>query len=617
MILLKNLSFGYNDKILFSGLNAQVYTNKKIGLIGKNGSGKTTLLNILSDNIKEYNGEKIVSGNISIGFLPQEINFLMDELTPFSLCKKAFNDIENKIKKLQELSQKLDNKTYHDEYDKLLNELNENNAFSYEYRIRMVLTSLGLSIDEINTSFSRLSSGFKVRAYLAYLILASPDLLLLDEPTNYLDIDAIQYLVEFLKTYPKSFIIVSHDKNLLDTVVNEIWDLFAQKLYIYPNCNYSSFLVRKNQYLENLEKSAKNIEIKIKQQMEFINRFRAKQSKASSVQSRIKVIEKMQKIEVPKEKTIDFELVSSNNTFTNILSCENLSFGFSNNLLLEKVHFSILRKDRIFLIGRNGIGKTTFLKLLVGQLKPVEGKVVVHNNAKIGYFEQNSSLYESYFKTIYDYFSESLDASNLTETQRKNFLGNFGFTADDVYKELSILSGGEKVRLILSRIFLSRPDILILDEPTTHLDILTKEILIENLKDFNGAILIVSHDIDFTVRLAEKFVTIEDKNLVWLKDIEEYFNKENDKNKDIFKEKEKKTDKKGISTNKRQQIEKKIIELEQQILDIEKKIGEIENKFKQNLPFDTIQQITQEYNLLQKEYEQKFENLIELENSIS
>jgi len=616
MISLKNLGFGYTDKKLFSEIDADIFINDKIGLVGKNGSGKTTLLNILADEIKDFDGQKILQGNISIGFLPQEINFLMDELTPFSLCKKAFSEIEKKVERLNELSQKLDNNNFHAEYDKLLSELNDENAFSYEYKIRIILSNLGLSIDEINTPFARLSSGFKVRAYLAYLMLVLPDLLLLDEPTNYLDIDAIQYLIEFLKSYPKSFIIVSHDKNLLDTITNKIWDLFAGKLYIYSNCNYSTFIEKKAQYLENLEKRAKNQETKIKQQMEFINRFRYKESKASSVQSRIKAIEKLEKIEVPKESKINFEIKSSNNTFTNILSCENLSFGFTNRNLLQKIQFSILRKDKIFLIGRNGIGKTTFLKLLVGQLKPLEGKVVIHNNSKIGYFEQNSSLTESYDTTVLEYFSSSKDAQTLSETDRKKFLGMFGFTQDEVYKKLLILSGGEKVRLMLSRIFLSQPDILILDEPTTHLDIITKEILIENLQDYNGAILVVSHDIDFTARLAEKFITIEDKNLLWLKDINDYFDRVREKKNKVISGKENKNSKQQISTNKRQQIEKQIFEYEKQILNIEKKIEEIESKFTENLPFEQIQQLTEKYNTLQKEYEEKFEKLIELENLI-
>lgn len=640
MIFLKNLAFGYTDKKLFTNVNVSIYSNDKIGLVGRNGSGKTTLLRILADEIKEYDGEKIVPSNISIGFLPQEVHFLRGDITPFILCKQAFKDIELKIKRIEELSTKLEDELYHKEYDNLLNELSKDNLFSYEYKIRMVLSSLGLSLNYMNKSFDQLSSGYKVRSYLGYLMLLSPDILMLDEPTNYLDIDAIQFLIEFLKSYEKSFIIISHDKNLLDSVTNKIWDLFASNLYVYPNCNYSTFLLRKEEYLENIEKTSKNIETKIKQQMEFINRFRAKESKASSVQSRLKMIEKIEKIDIPKENDINFKIKSSNNRFTNILSCENLYFGFTDENLLEKVFFSILRDDRIFLIGRNGIGKTTFLRLLVGQLKPKDGKVTIHNDSKLGYFEQNASLNENLNLKVYDFFSDSEEAQKLNQTERKKILGNFGFSAADVEKELNYLSGGEKVRLILAKIFLKNPDILILDEPTTHLDIATKEILIENLKDFNGAILAVSHDIDFIKRLANKFITIENKNLVWFEDLNYYLENLKDKKKDeksIFEdsdnkilnnEKKKVSDnisknnlnnnksniqKPVLSTNKRQQIEKQIIEYEKQILEIEKKINEIERKFSENLNFIEVKKLNEEYEELNNQYEYLFSKLVELE----
>lgn len=619
MLSLINLSFGYTDQKLFSKVNINIYPNDKIGLVGRNGSGKTTLLKILADEIREYDGEKVLSSYLSIGFLPQEVNFLQEDFTPFLLCKQAFKDIEAKINRLEYLSSKLDDPIYHQEYDNLLNELDKSNLLSYEYKIRITLSNLGLSLNDINKPFRELSSGYKVRAYLGYLMLLYPDILMLDEPTNYLDIDAIQYLIDFLKSYEKSFIIISHDKNLLDSVTNKIWDLFANNLYVYSNCNYSNFLLRKQEFLENLEKTSKNIEKKIKQQMEFINRFRAKESKASSVQSRIKMIEKIEKIEIPKEDSINFKIKSSNNRFSNILSCENLCFGFTNQYLLEKIHFSILRGDRIFLIGKNGIGKTTFLRLLVGQLIPKEGKVTIHNNSKIGYFEQNAALQENFASTVYEFFSNSEDAQKLSETERKKFLGNFGFSGIEVEKNISFLSGGEKVRLILSKIFLSNPDILILDEPTTHLDIDTKEILIENLNSYDGAILAVSHDIDFIRRVAQKYVTIENKNLSWFDEITQYLEKIQIKEKEQKLKKKENTNvtiKPTISTNKRQQIEKQILEYEKEIITIEKKIKEIERRFAENLSFSEIQDLNKEYEELNKKYEDLFSKLIELENII-
>lgn len=619
MLSLSNVSFGYTDKKLFNNINVDIFPNDKIGLVGKNGSGKTTLLRILADEIKDYEGKKVVSPKINIGFLPQEINFLNEDFSPFTLCKQAFKDIDEKIKKIEDLSANLEDEKKHIEYDNLLSELTKNNMFSYEYKIRMILTNLGLSINEINLPFFKLSSGLKVRTYLAYLMLISPDILMLDEPTNYLDIDAIQYLIQYLKNYEKSFIIISHDKNLLDSVTNKIWDLFASKLYIYSNSNYTSFIKKKEEYINNLEKKSKNLEIKIKENMEFINRFRAKESKASSVQSRIKMLEKIEKIEIPKENMVNFRIKNSDNTFSNILSCENLSFGYSEESLLEKVHFSILRGDRIFLIGRNGIGKTTFLKILVGQIKPKIGKVVVHNNSKIGYFEQNASLQDNLNSTIFEFFLDSEYAKQLNENSIRTFLGNFGFTGEEIEKKLCVLSGGEKVRLILAKIFLSNPDILILDEPTTHLDIMTKDILIENLINYNGAILAVSHDIDFIKRLALKYMTLEQKNLLWLKDLSEYFKLYDNKyNLDSsYYKAENKIEKNKLSTNKRQQIEKQILEYEKQLLLIEKQIEEIEKKFSENLSFIEIQKATETYNNLQKEYEQVFAKLEELENLIN
>ncbi len=625
MLVLENLSFGYTDQLLFKDVNVEINRYDKIGFVGRNGSGKTTLLKIIAGEIDDFYGTRIINPNIEIGFLPQDINFIKEGESAFSLCKKAFSHIENKFDELSRLSSQIEDPRNQEQYDRILSELSVSDDVEFEHKIKIILSNLGFLQSQFDKDLTLLSSGFKVRAFLGYLMLFKPDILILDEPTNYLDIDAIKFLLDFLKNYEGAFIIVSHDKQILDTSTNKIWDLYAKKLYIYNGCNYTDFLSRKEQYLTNLEAQAKNQQQKINQQMKFIERFRYTESKASAVQSRIKQLEKIEKVEIPRESNISFAFHGSTNQFSNILSCENLTFGYDNeeneNILLDNIHFSIIRDDKIFLIGRNGIGKTTFIKLLVGELQPKRGKVTRHNNSKIGYFEQNNTFFTLENTNLFDYFASSDFAASMSLQQIKSYLGQFGFSGDDVYKDISVLSGGEKVRLLLAKILYPQPDILILDEPTTHLDITTKEILIENLKSFSGALFIVSHDIDFIVRLANKYITIINKNLVNLDDISDYFllkdlSKENVlriKNKD-----NKENSKKNIlSTNKRQQIQKEIEEIELQLKDIESQMQKLQYQFSIKNDYESISNLSSEYKRLENKYENLFNRLNELEQMLN
>lgn len=539
MIHLKNIYFDYTGIPIFEDANLSIYRADRIGIVGKNGSGKTTLLNIISGNLEITKGQIIKEGNIKIGAIPQEIYFDKSE-TPFSLAKKAFEKEISLIKQFENISEKLekepDSKKLHEKYDLLLNEIEKLDAFNFDYKIKRILYAMGFSQQEFEKELNKASGGFKVRAYIAYLLLLKPDLLLLDEPTNYLDIDSRIFLTGFLKNYNKAYIIISHDKYFLNEVVDKIVHVANKKLFTYTSSNYDEFEKKKELLLKQAYEFEKNKQKLVKQLERFIDRFRAKKNFSSRVKNKIKQVERIknQTIEIPQEKDINFSLKSSGKKFSNIISFTNVSFGYKSNyddlennidnLLLKNITFSIIRGQKIVLMGKNGIGKTTLLKLANNILKPTSGEIIIHNNSTIGYFAQNIIEQLDFEKSVLDEFSESKNTQNMTEGQKRTLLGVFGFSNEDVFKKVKVLSGGEKVRLIISKIFVNEPDILILDEPTTHIDITTKEVLKESLRNFDGAILTVSHDIDFIKSVGEEFWTIENKNLVFLKSFEEYLN---------------------------------------------------------------------------------------------
>jgi len=631
MILIKNLFFSYGANKVFEDISLNIYREDKIGLIGINGSGKTTLLKLLSGELKPEKGEIIFEGNVSIGYIPQEINFGENE-TPRSLCYKAFEYEKKLIEKFEKISLKLEkdfnNENLHNEYDKILNEINERDAFNLNYKIENILFNLGFDKETIDLELKYNSGGFKVRAYIGYLLLINKDLILLDEPTNYLDIDSIIFLTEYLKSYKKAFILISHDTEFLNNTINRVLYLNNFKIYDFPNSNYYDFLKRKEELIDRIRKNNENRLKKIEQLQTFVDRFRAKNTLATRVQSKMKMIDKL-KEELNdinfKEKEVNFVLKENKNRFLNILSFEGVSFSYDKGKnIIENISFSITRDDKILLVGKNGIGKTTLLKLAARVLSPQTGNVLYHNNAKFGYFSQDLKETLNLENEVIEEFEKEDFAKELNDTEKRNYLGIFGFEKNDVFNKVKFLSGGEKVRLLISKIFLNSPDILILDEPTTYLDIQSKEILSNCVNNYNGSVLMVSHDIDFIKRVSNTIWTIEDKKIKKLKNIEEYlffkknnlFNYSESKSQNLnqnysFDNSQVNFSIKGINNynkniekgkkniwNSEKDKEKKREIIEKEILTIENKIKEIELNFLNHKWDEKFIELNKEYNLL-------------------
>ncbi|MCX8059495.1 MAG: ABC-F family ATP-binding cassette domain-containing protein [Spirochaetes bacterium] len=624
MINIKNLYFSYGANKIFENINLNIYRKDKIGLVGINGSGKTTFLKLLSGELKPDKGEIIFEGNVKVGYIPQELNF-DDNETPLKLCRKAFEEENDLIKKFEKISNNFaNNSNLAEEYDKILHLIEQKNAFNIDYKIENILFNLGFNKETINKNLVNLSGGYKIRAYIGFLLLLDKDLLLLDEPTNYLDIDSIIFLTEYLKSFQKSFIVISHDINFLDSVVNKIFYLNNQKIFEFNGCNYTKFIEKKKEMVEQINKINENKLKEIEHLQEFVDRFRAKNTIAKRVQSKIKSIEKLQK-EITdlnlKENKISFFINNNDNRFLNILSFENVDFSYNSildkeDLIFENISFSITRGEKILLLGKNGVGKTTLLKLASNKLKPIKGRIIYHNKASYGYFSQDITESLNYENDVITEFEKENVSLNMKDKEKRTYLGIFGFEKDDIYKKIKFLSGGEKVRLLIAKIFVNSPDILLLDEPTTYLDINSKDILAQCIINFNGAVILVSHDIDFIKKTASILWTIENRKIKVLKNLDEYldrkkielvskYDREN-KEKIGFNNFKNNDNKRKKDDYKKRVNEKRKIEIENDILKIENRIKEIEKRF-------LVENWKKEHIFLKNEYEELKDKLKKLE----
>ncbi len=636
MINIKEINFDFAADVVFDDASLNIYRTDKIGLIGQNGCGKTTLLRILSNQLEVNSGVIEKEGKVEIGIIPQEIFFDENE-TPFSFVKKSFEEELNLIYRFENLIE--DENFNNSEYDDLLAKIEEKDAYNVDYKVKIMLNSLGIDENDMNRFLKEMSGGYKVRTYLAYLLLKEPDLLLLDEPTNYLDIDARVFLINYLKNYSKAFCVVSHDVYFLNNVVKKIAYVANNTIFEYSNCDYTQFRNRLEIDIKTLEEFDKNNEKKIEHLQKFVDRFKAKATLTSRAKSKEKQIERLKKIKtiIPKENKLNFEIKSSSNTFSQILSFDNVGFSYSERKnIFQGCNLSLVRGEKYFIVGKNGLGKTTLLKLIANVVKNNSGDIVVHNNAKISYFAQNLIEQLDYNNTLIEEFAKDNECNELNETEQRKVLGVFGFTGNDIYKKVEVLSGGEKMRLLLSRIYVNKPDLLIMDEPTTHLDIDTKDLLARTLKRFKGALCVVSHDIDFMNKVSLKYITIKDKKLVQLNSLNEYFKLlKDDKLVSIKSENKKKKDEKvenlkqdilkhknknRISKNKMSKLkselkilEKKIVDLEHEIDIVNSKVSSLDDSKEIHLLSQKLQKKNEELNNLDELY---FEKADEIENSI-
>ncbi len=513
MIQLHQLHKAYGERVLLDRVTWHVGDRDRIGLCGPNGAGKTTLLRMLA-NLEEPDAGEILRPNaLTIGYLPQDglSHIGRTVVAEASLALKPLLDMKAEM---HDLEQRLGDESMPlDEHDALLNRYSElqdrfriADGYHLELKVATVLRGLGFEHADFDQATDHLSGGWQMRLALAKLLLGQPDLLLLDEPTNHLDLEARNWLETYLTDYPHSVILVSHDRYFLDAVVTRIADLSLRSLTDYVS-NYSKYLVEREARMERLREAKRRQDEEVERVQAFIDRFRYKATKAAQVQSRLKALEKVERIEVPPErKRIHFQFPSAVKSGRTVLELKDARKAYGEKVVLERVGLHIERGDRIALVGHNGAGKSTLMRMLSGEEAPDHGERVEGHQVVTQYFAQDEATRLDPTLTVYETLASGSPDQMIPAI--RNILGGFLFSGDDVYKKASVLSGGERTRLAVARMLLRPSNTLLLDEPTNHLDIDSKEVLLDALRDYGGTMVFVSHDRYFVEQLATKIVDV-------------------------------------------------------------------------------------------------------------
>ena len=502
---------------LFSGITFKLNKGDRIGLIGKNGAGKSTLLKVLSKDIESSGGTMAFDKDIQIGFLRQDIDFVQGR-TILEEAYQAFEEIKEIELKLDAINEQLATRTdYESEiYSQLIIDLTDLTeryellgGYNYKGDTEKILQGLGFQREDFDKLTDTFSGGWRMRIELAKLLLQNNDILLLDEPTNHLDIESIIWLENFLKSYAGAIVLVSHDKMFLDNVTNRTIEISLGQIYDYKK-PYSQFLLLRGEIKEKQLQAQKNQEKEIKQKQLLINKFKAKASKASMAQSLMKQLDKVELIEVDQDDNaaMNVRFAISKEPGKIVVEAEKISKSYGEKQVLENVDLLIERNSKIAFVGQNGQGKSTLAKMMVGDI-PFDGHLKLGHNVEIGYFAQNQSEHLPPEKTVLEIMEDAATDGNRMRV--RDMLGSFLFGGDAVDKKAKVLSGGERNRLALCKLLLSPFNVLIMDEPTNHLDIASKNVLKEALRQFNGTLILVSHDRDFLQGLTSTVFGFKDK----------------------------------------------------------------------------------------------------------
>ncbi len=513
MIQLQDVNKAFGEKTLLEHVTWQVGDRDRVGLCGPNGAGKTTLLKMLAGLDEPDSGAIQKPNALTFGYLPQDglLHTGRTVVAEASLALKPLLDLKAEMHALEERLG--DASLGEGEHDALLHRYSEvqdrfrlSDGYQIDLKVATVLRGLGFEPAGQEQLTDHLSGGWQMRLALAKLLLSEPDLLLLDEPTNHLDLEARNWLEEYLVEYPHAVILVSHDRYFLDAVVTHIADLSLRTVTEY-HCNYSKYLKERDARLERLREAKRRQDEEVQRVEEFINRFRYQATKASQVQSRIKMLEKVERIEVPPErKRIHFQFPASARSGRMVQELKRVRKAYGAKIVLDKVDLHVERGDRIALVGPNGAGKSTLMRMLSGEEPPDSGERVEGHQVVMQYFAQDEATRLDPTLTVYETLSAG--SPNTMVPAIRNILGGFLFSGDDVYKKAAVLSGGERTRLAVARMLLRPSNTLLLDEPTNHLDIDSKEVLLDALADYGGTLIFVSHDRYFVERLATKIVEV-------------------------------------------------------------------------------------------------------------
>ena len=589
MINIKNLNLSFGEKIIFQDLSLQVNDNARIGLVGVNGAGKTTLLRIITGELESDSGVIERSKNLTLGYLPQDLielepvplmQYLKDR-AGLSQLEARIHEIENKLAANPDNHEALLN-----EHSRLEHRFESIGGFAFESEAHKVLHGLGFSVSDSEKNCLDFSGGWQMRIAIAALLLSLPDVLLLDEPTNHLDLYSMEWLEGWLANYKGAVLAVSHDTRFLENIADNIADLTQHKIILYK-CGYDEYLELKAQNEELLEKAYNSQQRELHKIESFINRFRYKATKAAQVQSRIKQLEKIKLIELNSpDKSIKINIPESEPSGLEVIKVTGLAKSYDDLNVFDGLNFVITRSERVALVGINGAGKSTLLRLLSLTEQPTSGKIKYGHNVKAAYYSQLSAQNLDYNHTVWE---EALSVSSkLNSVERRNLLGAFLFSGDDINKSVKILSGGEKARLALYKLMLIETNLLILDEPTNHLDFNTREIIERALLKYQGTLIIVSHDRHFLDSLAERVLELRDGRLYdYPGNYSYYLEKRFEREENLARQSQTQSHNKAAqsqSHNHNQEIKAKIrdtkkliAELEKNIASSEQRINEIDN----------------------------------------
>ena len=618
MLNLTNISVSFGGRDLYKNISFQINNKDKIGIVGKNGAGKSTLLKLITGDQQPTSGSIQKQSMLTIGYLPQELkvnssNSILGEVLT------ANREVFDLNKRLDQINSELTIRTDYesDSYMKLIDELTELNerlnhldADNQQKDAELLLKGLGFHQNELNQAYNEFSGGWKMRVELAKLLIQKPEVVLLDEPTNHLDIESIQWLERYLVQYPGIILLISHDKTFLDNITNRTIELANGKAYDYK-CNYSNYIILREEEIITQIAAKKNQEKMVKHTQELINKFRAKKNKAAFAQTLIKKLDKVEEIEIDQLENdrIKFQFPDPTHAGKEILKIKSLSKNYDQKIIFNDVDLSISNGDKIALIGKNGMGKSTFIKSIVKDIQ-YDGEIELGHQVMIGYFAQDESQKLDQELSVF----ETIDEVAVGEVRRKirQILGSFLFSGDDVEKKVKVLSGGEKTRLSLCKLLLQPNNFLILDEPTNHLDMASKEILKEALLDYKGTLLLVSHDRDFLDGLTEKVYFIKDQNVkTYHEKVSQFIESYYGSILEISARSEEKKTKKGH--NKKQLNKQR--SLENRISKLEDKLTSLEYELYKSVDAQKVKKLQLEIKETKAEIDFSFEQLVALSES--
>jgi len=595
MIAITGLSVHFTGEYLFDNISLAVSVRDRIGLVGKNGAGKSTLLKILAGELKPEKGQVVTPNVYTIGYLPQDIasNFTK---SVHEEALAAFAEVLTMEHRIAEISDELSSRTdYESEaYDKLLHELSELNdrfinegGMTIEAEAQKILQGLGFLEHEMEKPASQFSGGWQMRIELAKLLLKKPNCILLDEPTNHLDIESIRWLERFLADYDGSVILVSHDRAFLDAVTNRTVEIRNAELEDYPT-SYTRYTVMREERMALHKSAYENQQKEIKKQEQFIERFRSKANLATRVQSRIKQLDKIDRIELEEDdvSAIRLRFPQVPRSGQTVVETFKLGKSYSDKTIFTNIDFAIERGERVAFVGKNGEGKTTLAKILAQTEEQTEGELKIGHNVQIGYYAQHQAESLDGSATVFEVIDRA--AAGEMRTKIRSLLGAFLFSGDSVDKKVKVLSGGEKSRLALAKLMLEPVNLLILDEPTNHLDMRSKDALKDALLQYDGALIVVSHDREFLTGLTEKVVEFRGGKLrEFSGDVQEFIRqrdieslRELERKTPVVTESKKNTQENSKQDNEKKQNEKDKKQLQKQIETLEKKIEDFEKEMK-------------------------------------